>query len=453
VVADVEPVAADALAGRTLAVVGGSVDAVAALTAELATHGASVTTDGACDGLIHLGVPGQTVPDLVPLFQKVLSDGARWLLAVGARPGLRGLFRSLQREYPKTTVRLVELEPGAPLAEHVVAELLAGDANPVVITGNGVRETLELTRTSLGSLASSGAGPAGDGAAEAEALGLGPESVVLLVGGARGITARFAETLAAASGCRIELIGRTPVTDGREDPATADVLDLAGLRSALAAAGHGAPSEIDRRAHQILAQREVAATLDALRGRVRYHAADVRDTDAVRQILKDIHAEHGRLDGLVCAAGIIEDKLFAEKDQDSFRRVFETKVDGTRGLLAALLSALPDEVVPGFLVLFGSIAAVLGNRGQTDYAAANDALESIGADWAQRTGQRALTVHWGPWAPDPRHGGMVDAALGRSYAKRGIDLIDPEEGALSLLRELAWGDPAVQSVVYTASGW
>jgi hypothetical protein len=124
-------------------------------------------------------------------------------------------------------------------------------------------------------------------------------------------------------------------------------------------------------------------------------------------------------------------------------------VDGTQ----TLLSALPDGAVPGFLVLFGSIAAALGNRGQADYAAANDALESIGADWAQRTGQRALTVHWGPWAPDPRHGGMVDPALGRSYARRGIDLIDPEEGALALLRELAWGDPAVRSVVYTASGW
>jgi hypothetical protein len=48
---------------------------------------------------------------------------------------------------------------------------------------------------------------------------------------------------------------------------------------------------------------------------------------------------------------------------------------------------------------------------------------------------------------------MVSAELGRDYAQRGIDLIDPEEGALSLLRELAWGEPSVRSVVYTASGW
>ena len=81
------------------------------------------------------------------------------------------------------------------------------------------------------------------------------------------------------------------------------------------------------------------------------------------------------------------------------------------------------------------------------------ALEALGTRWAARTGGRALTVHWGPWAPSTRHGGMVSAELGRSYARRGIELIDPEEGALSLLRELAWGDPAQPAVVYTASGW
>jgi hypothetical protein len=48
---------------------------------------------------------------------------------------------------------------------------------------------------------------------------------------------------------------------------------------------------------------------------------------------------------------------------------------------------------------------------------------------------------------------MVTPELGREYARRGISLIDPEEGALALLRELAWGDPTTSAVVYTASGW
>ncbi|MGO4426308.1 KR domain-containing protein, partial [Streptomyces sp. MCAF7] len=108
---------------------------------------------------------------------------------------------------------------------------------------------------------------------------------------------------------------------------------------------------------------------------------------------------------------------------------------------------------PLFAVLFGSVSAVLGNRGQADYAAANDALETLGARWAARTGRRALTVHWGPWAPTGGHTGMVSPALAREYARRGVELIDPEEGALALLRELAWGEESDRAVVYTASSW
>ena len=96
---------------------------------------------------------------------------------------------------------------------------------------------------------------------------------------------------------------------------------------------------------------------------------------------------------------------------------------------------------------------------QSDYASANDALESLGAAWSAASGARCLTVHWGPWAPAAEHGGMVTPELMQAYAKRGIALIDPEEGALALLRELAWGgsgdggDAASSAVVYTASGW
>ncbi|HEV7628886.1 MAG TPA: hypothetical protein VGO89_20540, partial [Streptomyces sp.] len=61
--------------------------------------------------------------------------------------------------------------------------------------------------------------------------------------------------------------------------------------------------------------------------------------------------------------------------------------------------------------------------------------------------------HWGPWAASETNSGMVTPELMRSYAARGIKLIDPEEGPLSLLRELAWGAPTVHAVVSAASGW
>ncbi|MGV9942349.1 SDR family oxidoreductase [Streptomyces sp. NPDC003401] len=448
---------------------------VPGVAAALAASGAEVVVrgrdhlpgdgDGPVDGVLYLGAladdDAPVLPDAFPVLKAALAGEPRWLLAV--RPagddarsaGLRGLFRTVAREYPRTVARVVELADVSPaaVAEAVALEAAAPDRVPVVVRSAAGRHGFELVEAPLGALAGTGAGPAGDGAAEAAALGLDRDSVVVLAGGARGITAQFAAALAGAARCRLELLGRTPVPDAPEDADTAAARTPEQLRAALAARGGAKPAEINRAAELLLAQREIRATLaelTALGSRVRYRSADFRDPDAVRQTVKEIHAEHGRLDGVVHAAGVIEDRLVAEKSAESFRRVYGTKAGGARALLAAL-EELP--VAPAFTVLFGSISAVLGNRGQADYAAANDALESLGGAFAARTGRRALTVHWGPWAPAAGHGGMVGAELAREYARRGIRLIDPQEGTAALLRELAWGEESATAVVHTASGW
>uniref|UniRef100_UPI00404017F0 SDR family oxidoreductase n=1 Tax=Streptomyces sp. SS7 TaxID=3108485 RepID=UPI00404017F0 len=464
------------LAGTRWVLLGDAPEAAA----HLAAHGAEVVVhardhalteaDGPVDGVLYLGAlagPGDDVPVLPDAFgvlKAALGRGPGRLLAVrhldGGAPdarsaGLRGLFRTVAREYPGTLARLVDLADAAPdaVARAVVEEAVAADRTPVVVRTEGGRYGFELVEEPLGALGSTGAGPAGDGVAEAAALGLDQDSVVVLTGGARGITAQFAAALAGAARCRLELLGRTPAPDGPESPDTAGARTTAELRSVLAARGGLKPAEINRTAELLLAQREITATLGelgALGARVRYRSVDFREPEAVVQAVKEIHAEHGRLDGVVHAAGIIEDRLIEEKSAESFQRVYATKATGGDALLTAL-EDLPSA--PAFTVLFGSISAVLGNRGQVDYAAANDALETLGAAFAARTGRRAVTVHWGPWAPAPGHGGMVGADLAREYARRGIRLIDPEEGTAALLRELAWGDPSVTAVVHTASGW
>ncbi|MGQ0838867.1 SDR family NAD(P)-dependent oxidoreductase [Actinokineospora sp.] len=417
---------------------------------------------GPSSGVVFLDALDATesvLPGAFPVFQAVLAHSPKWLIAADRRgtgqpSGLRGFFRTVAREYPDTVAALVEVganADAATVADAVLAELTAGDTEPVVLADGG-RRGLRLEITDLGLLGSTGAGPAGDGVAEAAAIGLDRDSVVLLAGGARGITARFALAIAASSRCRIELLGRTPVPPAVEDPATASAAGRAELRAAFIAQGLTSPAAIERAATAVLAEREVRETLARVRdlgSAVRYHSVDMLDEEAVRTTVKEIHTEHGRLDGIVYAAGVIEDKLIAEKSADSFGRVYRTKVDGARTLLDTV-DALPDG--PRFAVLFGSIAAALGNRGQVDYAAANDALEELAQDWST-VDRRGLTVHWGPWAPTGTNDGMVTPELMRSYAARGIALIDPEEGVLSLLRELAWGPRSVHAVVYTASGW
>ncbi|GHI40393.1 type I polyketide synthase [Streptomyces violascens] len=471
--------AAPDLHGRRFALLGGGATAEE-LAARLADRGAEFVAyetdrrldpaDGPIDGVFHLGAVVPAAPSdagaaLLPgafeVFRAALRLAPRWLICGRTAPGagedagagLHGMFRTIGREYGDIAARVVDLDPAATAArqaDFLLAELYAEDRAPVVVRTEAGRYGYALVERGL---APTGAGPAGDGAAEAAALGLDRDSVVVLVGGARGIAADFAEALAAASHCRIELLGRTPLPAGPEDPELAGAADATELRALLAARGEGTPAAIEREVKNVLAGREVAHTLDRL-GRLgspaAYRVADMCDGAAGAQAVKEIQAEHGRIDVVVYAAGVIEDRLMEEKDPESFRRVYATKVDGARALLDAA-AQLPHG--PRTAVLFGSVSAVLGNRGQSDYAAANDALTRVGERWARRTGRRALTVHWGPWAPSGAHGGMVTPHLAREYARRGVDLIDREEGALALLRELAWGDESATCVVYTASAW
>jgi NAD(P)-dependent dehydrogenase (short-subunit alcohol dehydrogenase family)/acyl carrier protein len=455
------------LTGRHIVLIGGERELADAVAARLGADGVRTTiteeaapNDDPVDGVVFLDAlrsgDESVLPGAFSTFRSVLGHAPRWLLAVAPQSadrgstraaGLRGLFRSIAVEYPKTASRLVEVPSAAPVDRiaTIVRDELCTDADqPVVVAGDQPRSVFELVATGLDA-------PVRDSAADVGAIGLNQDSVVVLVGGARGITARVAGALALGSGCRIELVGRTELGGEPEQPATASAADLIALRAALVELGHTEPAEIERLARRIMARREVATTLTELdrSGSVaRYHPVDVRDGQALRQLVKQLYAEHGRIDAVVYAAGVIEDRPIGEKDDESFARVFGTKVDGCTTLLAEL-AELPHA--PGFVVLFGSIAAVTGNRGQADYAAGNDALERLGAGWATSTGRRALTVHWGPWAPGADHGGMVGTELARDYARRGIALIDPEAGVAALIRELAWGPSHLRSVVYTAA--
>ncbi|WP_433335937.1 SDR family NAD(P)-dependent oxidoreductase [Spirillospora sp. CA-294931] len=419
----------------------------------LEREGAQVRTplevDSPCDGLVHLGAlrpgAGPVLPGAYAGIRQALLGGLRWLVLAGASggtfghrldsgdpvsgAGLCGLARTLAQEYPEVQVRAVDLDtkqgPRA-VAPKLLAELL--DANAPVEVGHEGEARRTLTVVPAEAATRNGAG---------SRLDFGADGVVLLTGGARGITARAARELARTTGCHIELIGRT---DPGDDPAPA--AGAAELRRTLAERGGRGPAEIEAEVRRVLAGREVRATLDALRGTaasVRYHPADVLDPGAVEAVVQDVYARHGRLDGVVHGAGRVEDRLVHDKEPGSFERVYRTKVDGARALAAAVR---PDL---GFFVVFGSVSGVYGNRGQADYAAANEACDTLARLWRRDLSGRVLVADWGPWAG----GGMVSPELAREYERRGVALLDPDAAVAALLDEIAYGDET--QVVFTGT--
>jgi NAD(P)-dependent dehydrogenase (short-subunit alcohol dehydrogenase family) len=164
----------------------------------------------------------------------------------------------------------------------------------------------------------------------------------------------------------------------------------------------------------------------------------------VNAVIEEIMHRHGRLDLVAHGAGLLEDRLIADKSVASFERVWSTKVDGALALAAALPSSTK------YYVLFGSIAGVFGNRGQVDYAAANDALDTLAHALNRRGGEmRTVAFDWGPWAASG--GGMVSPELEAEYARRKIGAIAPSEGVEALMRELAWGSRLDAQVIYACA--
>ncbi len=138
---------------------------------------------------------------------------------------------------------------------------------------------------------------------------------------------------------------------------------------------------------------------------------------------------HGGIAGVIHGAGVIEDKLLRDKTPESFDRVFGTKVDSALTLARKL-----DPAKLKFFALFASITSRYGNRGQSDYAAANEVLSKLACDLDRRWPGRVVSVAWGPWAEV----GMV-ADLEKHLVARGLKLIEPAVGAGFAVDEVVFG--------------
>ena len=187
-----------------------------------------------------------------------------------------------------------------------------------------------------------------------------------------------------------------------------------------------------RRTRRCGEEREVRRNLERLRAcgsRVEYAHVDVRDSARLGVVVNGWRRLFGEPVGLIHGAGLIRDKLIRDKSLDSFDRVLDTKLDGALNV-ARLLR--PESL--RFSVFFSSIAGRFGNRGQSDYAAANEALNKLAIWLDRRWPGRVVAPIWGPWSGI----GMV-SDLEDHLGSRGLGMISPEVGVAALVNELVRG--------------
>jgi acyl transferase domain-containing protein/acyl carrier protein len=348
--------------------------------------------------------------------------------------GLAGLTKTAGHEWPEVNCKAIDLaddfdDVDAAAAALVEELLLAGP--PEVGLAKGGRCMLERVVQPLpGSLTTTP---------------LQPGDVVVVSGGARGVTAEVAVALASAIRPTLVLLGRTAAPEPEPDwlrSLTGETEIKRGLGQR--ANGKVSPKEIGEQYQRVMAGREIRLTLariEAAGARAEYYTLDIRDSREVARCVESLRGSFGPVRGLIHGAGVLADARIEDKTGEQFDRVYGTKVEGLRSLLRALT---PEEL--RVLVLFSSSTARFGRTGQVDYAMANEVLNKIAQQQARRLPEcRVVSVNWGPW-----DGGMVTPALKKVFAQEGIGLIGLKAGADYLVQELRNADERSVEVVILA---
>lgn len=386
----------------------------------------------AASGLRSAGRAQNAVFVTVTRFEGAFGTQAFPSTADPATGALAGIAKTACHEWPEVACKAIDLDRAIEshdrAAHAIVDEMFRRGPLEVGRSTRG-RITFELTPMDL--------------EAVRHELPISRGDVVIITGGARGVTAEVAAALAEACQPTIILLGRSPEPVA-EPEWLAPLQGEPELKRAILtrANGHATPRTIADEFDRVSANREILRTINRIEragSRVVYRSVDVRDATAVRGVLSEIRAELGPIRGVVHGAGVLADRRIEDQTDEQFARVYDTKVGGLRAILDASDS---DELA--FLALFSSSTARFGRNGQVAYAAGNEVLNK----WAQReaagrVGCRVVAFNWGPW-----DGGMVTPSLKPVFEAEGIGLIPLREGAQFLVDELRRsGDGPVEIVV------
>lgn len=196
--------------------------------------------------------------------------------------------------------------------------------------------------------------------------GLSPEKTVLITGGFGGVGLLVANWCIDNGAKTIALLGRS---GDKSDSAKATV-----------------------------------ATLEARGVTVHPFACDAADRDALAKVISSLEAQ-GPLGSIIHAAGTLDDRPFAEMDEDAVRRVATPKICGANNLHE--LTADNKDIE--FFLVFSSIATITGNTRQANYCLANSYMDSL-VQHRLASGLPGNSINLGPVAEAGMAAGNDDTA-------------------------------------------
>ena len=307
---------------------------------------------------------------------------------------LLGPTRVIPKEFPGITCRSIDIDlrsqGTAQLAAEILAEHCAPFSDPVIAIRRGGRWIESLERTDL--------------RPNQDQNRLKHKGVYVITGGLGDLGLAIAEDLAHHFKARLVLVGRTPLPPAAE------------WKDALEAIS--TPARVKQTVRKLL-------EIESLGAEVLCLCCDVCRRNDLRKSIESAHARFGSINGVIHAAGVVEDAPLQVKSRESASRVLAPKLQGTLALINVLEGARnvsKQESQVDFITLFSSVSSVLAPPGQVDYVAANAFLDAYAAS---RRDARVVAINWGPW----RNIGMaarvssVHPMLGRRLIDTGDEIV------------------------------
>ncbi len=267
-----------------------------------------------------------------------------------------GPLKVIPLELPYIKTQMLDLEPKYehPIPARVMAELQSAISDQIVAYRGSMRYVKGYEKAPI------------HNALEGSEL-IKSDGTYLITGGLGGVGLSIAKRIAQEKSCNLILLGRTDLP-----------------------AGDQWQSIVQEGTHPKREVIEELIKVEQSGSRVDVQAADVSDRQQMEQVVNSAVKKYGKIDGLIHAAGTLNDGVIALKTKEGVERVFATKVDGTR----IIKEILKDQQMD-FFVACSALSTATGSLSQVDYVAANAFLNGF-AD--QLNGSvKYLSIQWGTW--------------------------------------------------------
>ncbi len=307
--------------------------------------------------------------------------------------GIGGFFKTLHQENPGFVCKTIGVEKHNQNNVDIYNEFFADSDEREILYAGGRRHIKEFKEIE----------PFGG---SDRVSNLKKNGVYLITGGMGALGSSFANYLAGKLQAKLVLVGRTPFDESK---------------------------------------REKIRHLEGLGSQAVYLQADLSVIEEVQYVFCKAKELFNSIDGIIHCAGVIKDSFIMKKTRGEMEDVFKSKA-----LSALNIDAVTADEKLDFFLMFSSLAGVLGNPGQSDYAYSNCFLDAYAVyreklrSEGMRYG-RAISVQWPYW----KDGGMPlsDEYIEGIREKTGMIPLPLEEG-VEIINMIVSGSQSEIAVLY-----